>query len=132
MKIMRKLAFLFTIAAAAICITLLAHQEARATAPGSDFTIDSFFDITYWLSVSPTGDIGVRAVGVTRDGQQAEVPTDVARVIHAGEITKVYVNHPDEDLITEIEALGDQLHITGLRVVEPKKHKHKGHVTILK
>ena len=130
----RTLTILFGVAAVVVCVSLLNSEEAEGQS--DRFNIDSFFDITYSIEFSPEGEIGVEALGITRDGYPADVPTDVARVIHAGDFTKIYVSHPGETLITEIDAVGSgvgrDLQISGLRVLQPKKSEHRGHVTVLK
>ena len=42
----------------------------------------------------------------------------------------LYVTKPVDPI--EIEVVGKELQVTNLSVVEPKKHTHRGHVTVLK
>ena len=129
MKRNNTMTLILAAATAVVCLSILHSQEAMAQGRGA---VDSFFDITYTVHIDAKGGIGVKAVGVTHSGERAEVQTDVVRVIRAGSITKIYVNHPDEQALTEIELYGDDPEITGLKVVEPKKRTHRGHVTVLK
>ena len=132
MRLKTSVANISAVAAAVVCVSILVSQEAMAQ---GNFIVDSFFDITYTVEIDPAGGIGVTAVGILRSGERAKVPTDVLRVIRAGEITKIYVNHPNEEAITEIEVylFGEVPgRITGLRITEPKKRTHRGHVTVLK
>lgn len=130
MRISRSITVLLAVAAAIAWLSGPLAQEALAQ--GGNFRVDSFFDITYTVEIGPLGGIGVTAVGVRLSGERGDVPTQLIRIIRAGEITKIYVSHPSEEAVTEIELLGRDPHITGLKVTNPKKHKHRGHVTVLK
>lgn len=122
------------VAAVAIAALLSPLGGLRVHAgPSGDFNIDSFFDISYSVGMDAEGNITVKAVGVTHDGDVEELPTDIARVIRGGEFTTIYINHPGQELITEINAFGKELQIVGLRVLgPPKKYRFRGHVTVLK
>ena len=126
----QQLGILFGVVAVVACVSFLHNQEA--TAAGGDFNVDSFFDISYYVGESAEGGVDVRAAGVSREGEVSELLVDVARVVRAGEFTTLYVNHPDESLITEITTFGKEYQVTGITVLSPTKGRHNGHVTVLK
>jgi hypothetical protein len=94
--------------------------------------VSVLFDVTYTVHIDAKGGIEVKAVDVSREGDRREVETQVLRVARAGDIVKVFISHPGETAVTEIELRGRDTEIVSLSISNHKKHTHRGHVTVLK
>jgi hypothetical protein len=119
-------------AAAIACVAVLPIQPAMAQGERGKCRLGSLVDISYTVKIDARGDIEIVALTLSRTGEPKKIRTDILRIIRAGDLTRVYINHPGEEAVTEIELSAPGPHITGLKVVNPKRQTHRGHVTVLK